>query len=550
MHTTKPTRPAPGKKSAPNPPAEKPARGAPRAAGSHLAAAARKHDQPPRSAASIAAASAAIEQTLAEAAGRAGVADITKLPAKAQAAIARGAGYQVIPLDKTLSYSPTNREEFDPEALAEMIESVREHGVIQPIIVRRIATGLEVVVGERRVRASRALKLPTIPAIVRELTDAEALKLQLIENLQREGLRPLDEARGYRRMETELGYSVAQICQAVSVKKTVVYARLALLDLPAETLAAVKAGKLKASLAQELTRADDPGAQRALTQQILHPGQHAEKEGGTLSFRATKLLVDQKVAELEERRAWEKEMSAQSGRLRTVLSFDASKKLLPYSFASIPGYVKLSDCCGEDPQRRTYETLLRKREIQLTICCDPDDGRPVRLVLQKDAAAAIAAAGYDFTAKQGEAPKSEDAEKNKARAKRERAGVNRAIFGAAVKETVTVGARLGWTTALARYLVQQAIGPLTMKRAEWIVQRRGWEEVNAEKWTAGKILRAHAAALNAKECLGLLLEIRLLAFEPYDYGDAPFDPGLGELTAAVKVDAKAIEKKFRASGKA
>ena len=86
------------------------------------------------------------------------------------------------------------RREFDPEKIAELADSIAVHGVLQPIVVRSVIGGYELVAGERRWRASKAVNLPTIPAIVRELSDGEVMEIALIENLQRENLNPLEEA--------------------------------------------------------------------------------------------------------------------------------------------------------------------------------------------------------------------------------------------------------------------------------------------------------------------------------------------------------------------
>ena len=95
------------------------------------------------------------------------------------------------------------RKEFVKEQLAELMDSIREHGVIQPLIVRRVAGKLELIAGERRFRASRELGLKEVPVISREASDKDVLEMALIENLQREGLNPIEEAQAYARLSKD-----------------------------------------------------------------------------------------------------------------------------------------------------------------------------------------------------------------------------------------------------------------------------------------------------------------------------------------------------------
>jgi ParB family chromosome partitioning protein len=492
------------------------------------------------------------ERTIAEAKERGGVTDLGHLRAREQNALARGEGYQLTKVS-LVDRSPLNREEFDAQKLAEMIESVRQHGIIQPLILRPRAGGrFEIVVGERRWRAALVLKLEVLPAIVRELDDRTAQELRLTENLQREDLKPLDEARGYKAL-MDLGNTIPELVAKLNVGKTVIYARLALLGLPKEATDAMEAGKLTASVAELITRVDNVGAQRELTQAILHPKKYDEKDaGGVLSFRRAKDLVEDKREEVKDRKAWEKEQSNHLGHGVTVLSYDASAKLMPYSYSTPAGYVKASDSCRADPKRRNYETLLRKREVHVTIVREPNDGKPVILILQKDAAAALLAAGYDFSIGEGESPKSSDAEKDKARAKRERAAIRRAAWKAAMTQLVAAVERGGDNETLLRLIAELVLGRLacSSRRAQEVVTRRGIEETNVKKWTPEKILRAHVKdGFNAKQLRGFIVEAIAWQHEPFDYGESAWPVGFVDACKLWKVDPKAIEEGFRASGK-
>ncbi len=149
--------------------------------------------------------------------------------------------------------SATNpRKHFDEGALAELAESIRAKGIIQPLLVRRIPPddadrlqAFEVVAGERRYRAAKIAEQKTIPVVVRDLTDTEALELQLIENLHRNDLHPLEEAEGYEHLQKLNGYSVEELAVKVLKSKAYVYARLKLLALGPLARKALDAAQLQ-----------------------------------------------------------------------------------------------------------------------------------------------------------------------------------------------------------------------------------------------------------------------------------------------------------------
>jgi len=128
-------------------------------------------------------------------------------------------------------YQP--REHFDEAALAELRESIRVHGVLQPVVLRRSESGLELIAGERRWRACKEAGLGQIPAVIRDgVTDAEMIELALVENLQREDLDPIERAHGYQRMVDDLGLTQAKVAERVGLKRSTITNHLRLLDLP------------------------------------------------------------------------------------------------------------------------------------------------------------------------------------------------------------------------------------------------------------------------------------------------------------------------------
>jgi ParB family chromosome partitioning protein len=158
---------------------------------------------------------------------------------------------------------------FDEATLAELAASVREHGVLQPVLVRPLpGNRFQLVAGERRWRASKLAGLETIPALVEELDDDTALEIAVIENLQREDLSPLDEATIYDRMIREHGYSVRKLAQKLGKDKGYLENRLRLADAPEEVRQLVSVRKDTLSHAYELLKVDDPKRRRRLAEQV------------------------------------------------------------------------------------------------------------------------------------------------------------------------------------------------------------------------------------------------------------------------------------------
>ncbi|MGC8634132.1 MAG: ParB/RepB/Spo0J family partition protein [Candidatus Limnocylindrales bacterium] len=158
---------------------------------------------------------------------------------------------------------------LDRDALNELAASVKEHGVLQPILVRPLPAGrYQLVAGERRWRAAQLAALETIPALVQEINDATALEIAIIENLQREDLSPLDEAAMYQRMTRGYGYSVRKLAQKLGKDKGYVENRLRLADAPPEIRELVSLRKDTVSHAYELLKVEDPRRRKRLAEQV------------------------------------------------------------------------------------------------------------------------------------------------------------------------------------------------------------------------------------------------------------------------------------------
>jgi ParB family chromosome partitioning protein len=181
---------------------------------------------------------------------------------------ARG-GVRNIDVDRIEPNPEQPRLAFDEETLQELAASIREHGVLQPILVRPLdGGGFQLIAGERRWRASKAAGLETIPALVEEIDDDTALEISIIENLQREDLSPLDEAAMYDRMVREHGYSVRRLAQKLGKDKGYLENRLRLADAPEEVRELVSLRKDTLSHAYELMKVEDPKKRRRLAAQV------------------------------------------------------------------------------------------------------------------------------------------------------------------------------------------------------------------------------------------------------------------------------------------
>ena len=173
---------------------------------------------------------------------------------------------ELLPILEVEPNADQPRKRFDDEAMAELTSSIAQHGVLQPILVRPLTRGgYRIVAGERRWRAARAAGLTEIPAVVREMSDAEAAQLAIIENLQREDLNPMEEALGYRTLMDSYGLTQEQAAAAVGKSRPAVANALRLLKLPASVAELVETGKLSAGHARAILAEPDEAKQEELS---------------------------------------------------------------------------------------------------------------------------------------------------------------------------------------------------------------------------------------------------------------------------------------------
>ena len=174
------------------------------------------------------------------------------------------------------------RRNYEPQALAALADSISEHGLLQPILVRPAGQGYQIIAGERRFRASQMAGLTHVPVVVRRATDQQALLMALLENLQREDLNPMEEAGAYQRLSREFSLSQEEIAGQVGKDRSTVANTIRLLNLPEFLQEDVAAGNLSAGHGRALLALDSPAKQRKARDMVVKKG---------LSVRATESLV-------------------------------------------------------------------------------------------------------------------------------------------------------------------------------------------------------------------------------------------------------------------
>ena len=187
-----------------------------------------------------------------------------------------------IPLSEIRSNPYQPRKEFDETSLQEFAESIKEHGVIQPIIVKRSIKGYEIIAGERRTRASKMAGKTTIPAIIRELSDQEMMEIALIENIQREDLNPIEVSEAFEKIIETTGITQEEAAKKFGKSRSYITNLLGLSKLPEKTKEYVKENKITMGHARALSKLSDEDQINSLAEKIISEG---------LSVRETEKLA-------------------------------------------------------------------------------------------------------------------------------------------------------------------------------------------------------------------------------------------------------------------
>ncbi len=182
------------------------------------------------------------------------------------------------------------RESFDQASIEELSQSIREKGVIQPLLVRRRGDNYELIAGERRFRASNILGLKEIPVIVRDVSDQDSLELALIENIQREGLNPIEEAHAYQHLIDKFKVTQEKISEVLGKARATITNTLRLLKLPHEIQEEMKNGRISFAHGRALLEIEDANHQRKLVQDIISKGLSVRELESLIKSNRPKLI--------------------------------------------------------------------------------------------------------------------------------------------------------------------------------------------------------------------------------------------------------------------
>ncbi|MBC8610906.1 Probable chromosome-partitioning protein parB [uncultured Ruminococcus sp.] len=192
-------------------------------------------------------------------------------------------GVELIKISEIEPNKNQPRRDFDQTALEQLADSIREHGIIQPLVLRPLtAGGYQIVAGERRYRASRMAGLNEVPAVIKELTDTETMEIALIENLQREDLNPVEEALGYQELMEKYDFTQDAVSKSVGKSRPAIANSLRLLNLPEEVLDMVRDGSLSSGHARAILSLEEPEQMVSLAKRVADEG---------LNVRAVEKLV-------------------------------------------------------------------------------------------------------------------------------------------------------------------------------------------------------------------------------------------------------------------
>ncbi len=340
------------------------------------------------------------------------------------------------------------RKTFDEAKMKELTVSVKEKGIINPILIRPLNGKYELVSGERRMRAAVAAGLLEIPAVIRELTDQQALECMVIENLQREDVHPLEEAEGYEQLMKKHGYKDAKdIAAKVGKSPTYIYGRLKLCELIPENRKLFLSGKFSPSVALLVARIP-AGLQKAAGDKVAKGKQWGDR--GPMSYRdAQKYIRNNFMLELKgasfdtkdktlclrcgpcticmKRTGNQKELfqdvssadvctdpvcfeakkKAHVDKIiskvklagKKILSAQESKAVFPYSSSNPEkGYIRLDSVCYDDPKHHSYKQLsAADKDAEIVYALHPDQGVVVALITKATATQIIKKAGIKTT---------------------------------------------------------------------------------------------------------------------------------------------------------
>lgn len=507
-----------------------------------------------------------------------------------------------VPLDSIVIEGINPRRTFDEEKLQELTASVREKGVLEPLLVRPLAKpkgkgryGL--IAGERRFKAAQRANLKTVPVIARNYTDQEALEIAVIENEQRADVPVLEKAEGYQKLMKEYGYSAEQLAAKISKSEAHVHSTVKLLIIPEFARQFLNDGTISKSHAEIIARVPNEEGRERLAGQILYG--HESQRGGkknlsVCTVREAKSFADRFTKELSkakfdttdptlnpeigacttcpfksgnnrleypEGRAdvcnnvpcyEKKEAAARAIKLRSLEATGVSiipenevKKMMPYGdyISSSAGFVELKGNCWQDSKHRPYKQLVGKH-VQLHVAIGPRNGEIFELAKRSEVDAALLKI-HGIKVNGRSTPSKEQAEqklRSKARAN---------IIPLVLEKVATSFQRLAVGGFAAKFdkslrtTTSSLLERIESDALRMVCKRRGIE-ATGEYPNFGKLLRARLNSMSGPEIYGLITECivasPLHSWKSYYASDIRSGVGYEEIFKTAGVDLKALER--------
>lgn len=493
-----------------------------------------------------------------------------------------------LPVARLHPWEQNPRATFDEKRMKELVQSVRDNGrVLVPVIVRplvvagsaKASADYEVVCGNRRLKAAKLVGLQVVPAVIRELTDKEALELALTELAQSEGVHPLEQAESLKRLQ-DMGSSTEELAQKMSKSVRWVQVQLQLTKLVKAAKTAFRDGKLSASVASLLARVPDEKVQTAALKRFTEASKFSpDDETGGVGYRAAVDILEREFmrqlkdapfnkqdAALVEAAgactACPKRSGAQPGlfdekapdvclsppcfqkkveahvsaviadaktRGQAVLTEDEAKKAFPYPDAPPVGFVSLDDVCYEDPKHRTFRKLLGKYP-DFTLGVNPHTGKLHELLPARAVPKALKEAGHDFKKEKASEPRAKVAPEDAARQDAADALVY-AVRVALVDRAAKQKPGLDFLKALGGFLVEGGYAP-----SEAIADARSYEET--QQWVDGA---------TEEDLRAVLFDVAIDSV-CFATNEGELSPGLLALAKVYGIDVKDFAAKLKAEG--
>ena len=246
------------------------------------------------------------------------------------------------------------RTRFAEESLEELAQSIRMNGVVQPIVVRSVGGRFQIVAGERRWRASQRAGLRKIPAVVKEVSDEKLLELALVENIQRQELNPIEEAKAYRKLIDNIGLTQEVIADRVGKHRTVITTSMRLLRLPTEIQRIIEEGSLSAGHGRALLMVDEPAAQREVANMAIESGWSVRDIERAIRKKTSN--KGQEIGKKDVSRAGDANVKAAETKLMRALNTNV--KIVPGK-KGIGGKIEI-EYYGTDDLDRVFQLIMKK----------------------------------------------------------------------------------------------------------------------------------------------------------------------------------------------